>query len=505
MDSTFTALNPLALAHALPFLPLAQQTVDQQVERRTDPQLLEELKSDSHTRAVLVCGEHVAVPLEQAARAGFQETQLRLASLPLSYVASVIEHPRVHWIYLGVEYAAAAGDTSADVAYLAVDVTAIFSAHQTSRGAQLQRRSSVQALPSPVSQHEASPAQQTALLNALAYRYGWVSLKQFAPRTSARDAGLATTAVSVAQWHARAQYCHYCGARLQVVHAGWVHACTQCGDSPAATSQDNVNQSYNPQSSITRSNTEQPDSAESSSRQLTAMHGENFESVSNQGVKANDKAKAKAKAIDKANKNANNNQSVAANVAANATANADLRQPLPQLQHPQPFQTQQLSHQTQVPLHPQSQSQSRPRLIFPRIEPAVITSIIDSQQRILLQHNAAWRENFYSVSAGFVEAGENLEHAARREAFEETGIELGALQYLGSQPWPFPSSLMVAFAGAARTTDIHVDGKETESARWFTRDELLHEVVAGRVLLPGKAAIARYMIEQWYGGELPHV
>lgn len=424
MDSTFTALNPLALAHALPFLPLAQQTVDQQVERRADPQLLEELKSDSHTRAVLVCGEHVAVPLEQAARAGFQETQLRLASLPLSYVTTVIEHPHVHWIYLGVEHTATTGGASADVAYLAVDVTAIFSAHQTSRGVQLQRRSSVQSLPSPISQHEAPSAQQTTLLNALAYRYGWVSLKQFAPRTSARDAGLATTAVSVAQWHAREQYCHYCGARLQVVHAGWVHACTQCGD--------------------------------------------------NSGVNAN------ATANVNANDSANDIPDANANVDTSVSAKTD------------PLQ------------HPRSQSQSRPRLIFPRIEPAVITSIIDSQQRILLQHNAAWRENFYSVSAGFVEAGENLEHAARREAFEETGIELGALQYLGSQPWPFPSSLMVAFAGAARTTDIHVDGKETESARWFTRDELLHEVIAGRVLLPGKAAIARYMIEQWYGGELPH-
>ena len=90
------------------------------------------------------------------------------------------------------------------------------------------------------------------------------------------------------------------------------------------------------------------------------------------------------------------------------------------------------------------------RLLFPRIEPAVITAIVDSQDRLLLQHNSAWRNPLlYSVSAGFVEAGENLEHAARREAKEETGIDLGEVRYLGSQPWPFPASLMMAFKAQA--------------------------------------------------------
>ena len=120
------------------------------------------------------------------------------------------------------------------------------------------------------------------------------------------------------------------------------------------------------------------------------------------------------------------------------------------------------------------------RLLFPRIEPAVITAIVDHDDRLLLQHNSAWRNNgLYSVSAGFVEAGENLEHACRREAKEEVGIEIGELKYLGSQPWPFPSSLMMAFKGVAVTTDVHVDGEETLQARWVTRDEYMSELVSG--------------------------
>ncbi|KAB8287993.1 NUDIX family hydrolase [Bifidobacterium ramosum] len=143
------------------------------------------------------------------------------------------------------------------------------------------------------------------------------------------------------------------------------------------------------------------------------------------------------------------------------------------------------------------------RLLFPRVEPAVITAIVDSDDRLLLQHNVAWKDaRLYSVSAGFVEAGENLEHAARREAKEEVGLTLGEVRYLGSQPWPFPASLMMAFKAHALTTDIHVDGNETMTARWVTRDEYTAELVSGRMVAPGKATIARYMIEEWYGREL---
>lgn len=142
------------------------------------------------------------------------------------------------------------------------------------------------------------------------------------------------------------------------------------------------------------------------------------------------------------------------------------------------------------------------RLLFPRIEPAVITAIVDDRDRLLLQHNRAWRPSFYSVSAGFVEAGESLERAVRREALEEVGIELDEVRYLGSQPWPFPASIMLGFRARARTTDIHVDGDEVEAARWFTREELGRAIASGEVEPAGRASIARHMIEQWYGGPL---
>ena len=142
------------------------------------------------------------------------------------------------------------------------------------------------------------------------------------------------------------------------------------------------------------------------------------------------------------------------------------------------------------------------RLLFPRIEPAVITAIVDDRDRLLLQHNRAWRPSFYSVSAGFVEAGESLERAVRREALEEVGIELDEVGYLGSQPWPFPSSIMLGFRARARTTDIHVDGDEVEAALWFTREELGRAIACGEVEPAGRASIARHMIEQWYGGPL---
>ncbi|WP_278814714.1 NAD(+) diphosphatase [Bifidobacterium pullorum] len=143
------------------------------------------------------------------------------------------------------------------------------------------------------------------------------------------------------------------------------------------------------------------------------------------------------------------------------------------------------------------------RLLFPRVEPAVITAIVDAQDRLLLQHNRAWNDpTLYSVSAGFVEAGENLEHACRREAREEVGITLGEVRYLGSQPWPFPASLMVAFKAYALDTRIRTDGDETVDARWVSRDELTDELVRGRITMPNRAAIARYMIEEWYGRSL---
>ena len=98
--------------------------------------------------------------------------------------------------------------------------------------------------------------------------------------------------------------------------------------------------------------------------------------------------------------------------------------------------------------------------------------------------------------------GRTWSHACRRETKEEVGIDLGEVRYLGSQPWPFPASLMVAFKAYALNTDIRTDGQETVDARWVSRDEYTEALVRGVISAPNRAAIARYMIEEWYGRAL---
>ena len=218
-------------------------------------------------------------------------------------------------------------------------------------------------------------APKPTLLQQAVTRFDWVDLRGFAPHANAREAGQATSAITLSIWHSRQRFCPTCGAAVRPALAGWAQRCTNAADGN--------------------------------------------------------------------------------------------------------------------------------RVLFPRVEPAVITAIVDGHDRLLLQHNAAWKDSrLYSVSAGFVEAGENLEHACRREAMEETGIKLGEVRYLGSQPWPFPASLMMAFKAHAVTTDVRVDGEETMTARWVTRDEYTAELIAGRMAAPGRATIARYMIEEWLGREL---
>ena len=90
----------------------------------------------------------------------------------------------------------------------------------------------------------------------------------------------------------------------------------------------------------------------------------------------------------------------------------------------------------------------------------------------------------------------------RREVAEETGVLVGDVSYRGSQPWPFPSSLMLGFRGEAVGTEIMVDGVELTEARWFSRDELAEAVRSGDVIPPGRASIARALVEEWFGGPL---
>lgn len=140
---------------------------------------------------------------------------------------------------------------------------------------------------------------------------------------------------------------------------------------------------------------------------------------------------------------------------------------------------------------------------FPRTDPAVIMLVTDGGDRALLARQPRWPEGRYSTLAGFVDPGESLEDAVRREVAEEVGVEVGAVRYLGNQPWPFPASLMVGFFGEALTTDIRVDGEEISDARWFTRARMREEAEAGTLLLPGGISISRTLIETWYGGRLP--
>lgn len=144
---------------------------------------------------------------------------------------------------------------------------------------------------------------------------------------------------------------------------------------------------------------------------------------------------------------------------------------------------------------------------FPRTDAAVIMAIISPDDELLLGHQPVWPANRYSVLAGFVEPGECFEDTVRREAFEEAGVVIGSdpedVRYLGSQPWPFPASLMVGFAARAVTTEIKVDGDEIQLARWFSREALAEELRTGGVLPPMGVSIARRLIEAWYGGPLP--
>jgi len=143
------------------------------------------------------------------------------------------------------------------------------------------------------------------------------------------------------------------------------------------------------------------------------------------------------------------------------------------------------------------------REVFPRTDPAIIVGIVDAEDRLLLGHNAMWPPNRYSLLAGFVEPGESLESAVVREVFEESGIRIIDPVYLGSQPWPFPASLMLGFMARVDPqveSTLTPDGAEILDLRWFSRDELTASL--DDIGLPGHTSIARAIIEHWYGGPI---
>lgn len=132
---------------------------------------------------------------------------------------------------------------------------------------------------------------------------------------------------------------------------------------------------------------------------------------------------------------------------------------------------------------------------FPRLDPAIIVLVTDpSGERALLGRQASWPAGRYSTIAGFVEPGESLEDAVVREVAEETGVQVSEVEYESSQPWPFPSSLMLGFRAVASTEAITLRDGELEDARWFSRADL----AAGHPALPPPGAISARLIDGWF-------
>ncbi|MCW5953911.1 MAG: NAD(+) diphosphatase [Propionibacteriaceae bacterium] len=139
---------------------------------------------------------------------------------------------------------------------------------------------------------------------------------------------------------------------------------------------------------------------------------------------------------------------------------------------------------------------------YPRVDPAVIVAVTDADDRLLLGRQPVWVKGRVSVFAGFVEAGESLEQAVHREVFEEVGVRLRTPRYFGSQPWPFPRSMMLGFTAEAVGISLTVDTSEIEEARWFTRAELDAGLASGAVGLPMRTSIAHRLITAWRNREL---
>lgn len=141
--------------------------------------------------------------------------------------------------------------------------------------------------------------------------------------------------------------------------------------------------------------------------------------------------------------------------------------------------------------------------LFPRIDPAVIVAVRDTDDRLLLVRHVGTLRDRYTIPAGFVEAGETLEEAVAREVLEETGLAVRDIGYVASQSWPYPGSLMLAFEGRAWDRRLRLEPGELEAARWVDRPQLRTALASGELRLASRGSIAYRMIERWYGARLP--
>ena len=136
----------------------------------------------------------------------------------------------------------------------------------------------------------------------------------------------------------------------------------------------------------------------------------------------------------------------------------------------------------------------------PRTDGAAIVLVRDKDDRILLGHQPSWPEGRFSCFAGFLEPGETFEQCVAREVYEEAGVRVHAITYLGSQPWPFPASVMIAFDAVTDFPETaRPDGTEIVEVKWFTRDQIRAEAKDGTLLLPPLISVSRRMIERWLG------
>ena len=135
-------------------------------------------------------------------------------------------------------------------------------------------------------------------------------------------------------------------------------------------------------------------------------------------------------------------------------------------------------------------------LHFPRTDAAIIVRVVHDD-RCLLARQPRFQPGVRSVLAGFLEPGETLEGAVRREVMEEVGLTLTTIDYFGSQPWPFPMNLMVGFTAVAKSPRLCLDGEEIEAADWYTREQVHDDLASGALVLPSTNSISRRLIESW--------